>query len=376
MKLSPLNFEQEVMLLQQQYNPVVLSEGKRQLIVLPELQGRVMTSTAKGNTSQSIGWINYEYLSKPHHDNNAIIGGADRLWFGPDASRFSLFFEPGVETTGENIRVQDAMSTVGFETTKQTQTHISMQQALTLINYQGFTFEFELEREVTLLSKTQTEQQLDIDIPPTIDFVSYATSTKVTNTSHQDWSKQTGLFSIWDLGAFHPSNSTTVVIPMTQNLDQATWYFSDVVDSHTRIKDKVVYYKADAKYMNKIGIPPQHTLPLFGSYDASRNLLTIITFAMSKEPHASYVNATWDFSADPYAGEIINVFNDGPNEQGIPFGPFYEMETSSQGLELKQGQSHSHRHSTYHFIGEENQLNLLSSQLLGVDISMIKSIFN
>ena len=42
---------------------VLLENGDAQLIVLPAYQGRIMTSTAEGNTGESFGWLNHELIA-------------------------------------------------------------------------------------------------------------------------------------------------------------------------------------------------------------------------------------------------------------------------------------------------------------------------
>ena len=37
---------------------------------------------------------------------------------------------------------------------------------------------------------------------------------------------------------------------------------------------------------------------------------------------------------NPYCGDVINAYNDGPTEDGSMMGPFYEIETSSPGAEV------------------------------------------
>ena len=43
-----------------------------------------------------------------------------------------------------------------------------------------------------------------------------------------------------------------------------------------------------------------------------------------------YVNSMWAIQQNPYGGDVINSYNDGPPAPGAaPLGPFYELETSS-----------------------------------------------
>lgn len=61
--------------------PVVLSDsqGNAQVMILPQWQARVMTSTANGLNGFSYGWLNYQLISsgKPGDHINAF-GGEER----------------------------------------------------------------------------------------------------------------------------------------------------------------------------------------------------------------------------------------------------------------------------------------------------------
>jgi hypothetical protein len=43
--------------------------------------------------------------------------------------------------------------------------------------------------------------------------VGYESENTITNTGDSAWTKETGLISVWILGMFNPSPSTTIVIP-------------------------------------------------------------------------------------------------------------------------------------------------------------------
>ena len=72
-------------------------DGNRRIVVIPEFQGRIMTSSSQGLEGRSHGWINYNLISSgkliPHMN---AFGGEDRFWLGPEAGQYGLFFDPGV----------------------------------------------------------------------------------------------------------------------------------------------------------------------------------------------------------------------------------------------------------------------------------------
>jgi hypothetical protein len=56
-------------------------------------------------------------------------------------------------------------------------------------------------------------------------------------------------------------------------------------------------------------------------------------------------------------------------------GPFYELESSSPGRELKPGESITHTQTTFHFQGEEASLDRLATEALGASLKEISEAF-
>jgi len=86
------------------------------------------------------------------------------------------------------------------------------------------------------------------------------------------------------------------------------------------------------------------------------------------------VNSMWELQKQPYAGDAVNSYNDGPPAPGKqPMGPFYELESSSPAAALAPGQSLTHVHRTLHVQGPEQQLSTISSKTLGVSVQEIRT---
>jgi len=88
--------------LKKHLNPVELINNGSRLIILPEYQGRVMTSSSSGLKGFSYGWINYDLISSStiqEHFNP--YGGEERIWLGPEGGQFSLYFKK--DTTFKSI---------------------------------------------------------------------------------------------------------------------------------------------------------------------------------------------------------------------------------------------------------------------------------
>ncbi|HQK70141.1 MAG TPA: hypothetical protein PL101_03400, partial [Bacteroidales bacterium] len=80
--------------------------------------------------------------------------------------------------------------------------------------------------------------------------------------------------------------------------------------------------------------------------------------------------------ADPYLGDVINSYNDGPVEDGSVMGPFYEIETSSPAADLPPSGTMRHLQKIIHMQGNEDDLAGLVSELFGFDLKVITGKFN
>jgi hypothetical protein len=125
----------------------------------------------------------------------------------------------------------------------------------------------------------------------------------------------------------------------------------------------------------KIGVSPGRARPILGSYNAEGAVLTLVTYTLPADAGArDYVNSLWEPQREPYRGDAINSYNDGPAAPGAaPFGPFYELETSSPALALAPDGSAEHVHRTLHFVGAPEELDVVARASLGVGIAEITS---
>jgi hypothetical protein len=87
-----------------------------------------------------------------------------------------------------------------------------------------------------------------------------------------------------------------------------------------------------------------------------------------------YVNSAWKIQDDPYSGDVVNSYNDGPASPGSgQLGQFYELESSSPAKELQSKESIEHTHRTLHFSGTEEQLDAICQGTLGVRLAEVRS---
>ena len=165
---------------------------------------------------------------------------------------------------------------------------------------------------------------------------------------------------------FNPSTSTMIIIPYRETGKGrvvTTDYFGEVPSDRITVEKHSVVFKADGKSRGKIGISPERAMPLAGSFDAENNILTVVKFDV--DSGAVYLNQEWNTSKDPFIGDAVNAYNDGPLEDGTQMGPFYELESVSPAAFLQPGDKLSHMHSVFHFIGERKVLLEMAEALFG-----------
>lgn len=367
-----------------QEDVIVLSgeDGQVQLLLSPAYQGRVMSSSAQGDEGISHGWINYDLIAsgktQPHIN---AFGGEERFWLGPEGGQFSVFFEKGKEFTLEDWQTPALIDTEPYDVSEVTERSATFRKEASLTNYSGFTFNLEIERKIDLLSASDIQTHLGLDDLSNLQAVGYRSTNTLTNTGKLAWKKETGLLSIWLLGMFNPSPATTVVVPFKKGSYSELGpivndtYFGKVPEDRLQIDEKALFFQGDGLYRSKIGLTPARATSVLGSYDPDNQVLTIVSYS-KPEGATEYVNSLWEIQDEPYAGDVVNSYNDGPAEPGAKaLGPFYELETSSPALALSPGESGSHVQHTFHFEGDRSALNLIAQKVLETSLNDIEQAF-
>jgi hypothetical protein len=285
-----------------------------------------------------------------------------------------LYFKAGDSFSVAHWQVPSFIDTDSYEVSQSDKLSATFTKKTSISNFSGTRFDIAIERKITLLSKDQLANTLQIALPVGVHFVGFQTANKVTNAGSNDWTKDKGLLSIWLLGMFTPSEKTTVIIPFNPIPNSRSFitdnYFGDIPKDRLQVNDSVLYFTCDGKFRSKIGLSPLIAKPIAASYDFQKNVLTVIIPQVDK--NASYVNSKWEMQQQPYKGDVINSYNDGPLADGTQMGPFYEVESSSPALALKQGEAGTYNETTCHFQGDYVTLKQLAKQLLGVDLDTIK----
>ena len=355
--------------------------GKAQLIVSAKYQAKVFTSTANGEEGNSHGFINYDFFDAGLVDEHMNgFGGEDRFWLGPEGGQYSIYFEPGKEQVYDHWHTPKAIDIEEWSVSNVSANEATFTKDMELENYQGSTLNIGVERKISLMPDSEIAGKLGISLPDGVNAVAYATDNKITNNNDFEWTQKTGTVCIWMLDMFNPSDSAVTVIPYNDGDEKqlgkvvTSDYFGEIpADRLIDDNSGTLYFKTDGKSRGKLGMNAKRTKAIAGNYDPIAKRLTVVTFDV--DPSAVYLNQEWNPERNPLVGDALNAYNDGPLEDGSIMGPFLELESCSPAAFLKPGESLSHNHNVFHFVGDETGLSGICEKLLGVSINQIKNVF-
>jgi hypothetical protein len=351
------------------------ADNNAKILLSADYQGRVMTSTATGDSGTSFGWINYKLIESGEKKKQFnAVGGEERIWFGPEGGQYSIYFKKGDSFNIAHWQVPAIIDTESYDVASSDKSQATFTKKGTLVNYSGTSFDINIERKISLLDKKQLEEKLHLPIPSSVHFIGFETDNSITNAGNADWKKENGLLSVWLLGMMTPSDETKVIIPFLPQKNIHDYitdnYFGTISPDRLQIKDSVLFLKCDGKSRGKIGLSPVIAKSIAASYDFKNNVLSLIFFPVDR--NGLYVNSKWELQKQPFKGDVVNSYNDGPLADGSQLGPFYEIESSSSVKELKKGEKQGYKQVTCHLQGDFETLNNIAKQLLGVDLKEAK----
>ena len=357
---------------------VELVDGQSKVMVIPAWQGRIQTSTTDGNEGTSYGWTNYRFIDagKVSPQFNPF-GGEERFWIGPEGGPFSWYFRKGDEQVYENWKVPSYIDTDAYDVVEQTPAKVVLAKEFDAVNASDNAFRIGVTRTVSLVGADELKGLLGVDIPKGLKSLAYKTENTLTNKGESAWTKQTGMPSVWLLGTFNPTPTTTVFIPCNASFEGRRIndeYFGKVPAERLVYEDGMFYFKIDGEYRSKIGLPAGSAKDICGSYDSAQGVLNILKYTVPTG-EVDYVNGQWGPQENPFGGDVINSYNDGPTETGYVQGPFYEIETSSPGAALAPGESLTHVQYTIHIQGDPAKLSAIVEKVFGVSLDKISSVF-
>jgi hypothetical protein len=357
-------------------NIIELQNGEAKVLLCADYQGRVFTSTADGDSGTSFGWLNYNLLSSGEKKKQFNpVGGEERFWLGPEGGQYSIYFKKDDPFDYAHWQVPALIDTIPYKIEQSDKNSAKFSLTASVTNYSNKTFNLDITRTIQLLDKNAIGQKLNTTIPENIKSVAYESNNQIKNAGSTAWSKDSGLLSIWLAGMFAPSEDAKVIIPFSPIKNAHNFiaddYFGKIDSSRLIVKGSVLYFRCDGKSRGKIGLAPEVAKSFVCSYDFKKNVLTIVIPEVHKD--GRYVNSKWELQKEPYKGDVINSYNDGPLADGSQMGPFFEIESSSPALELKPGETQGYRQTTMHLQGDYNSLKSLVQQLINVNLDDVRN---
>jgi hypothetical protein len=372
------SFAEDLKFLEEHGSIIQLETPEHGVIALSaKYQGRVMTS-AVARDAASIGYVNRKFISEGKtgtaFDN---YGGEDRFWLGPEGGQYGLYFLKGKPFEIANWQTPAALQVGDWTVAEKSPTSVTLTRTIKLSNYTGTDFELEVKRTVRVLSDKDVLGRLPgVTTLAGVKWVAFESVNQITNKGKHAWSKYSGLLSVWILSQYNPSADANVIVPFERAAlgEIVNDRYFGVVPSerlHVFADGGFLTFRCDGQHRSKIGLGAERAKSWLGSYSESTALLTLVSFdkpATAKD----YVNSMWEKQKEPYLGDAVNSYNDGPVEPGkAALGGFYELETSSPAAALAPGQSLTHVHRTLHFVGAREKLDPFAKAALGVTLGRI-----
>lgn len=356
------------------------NDGQAQVIVSPKYQAKVFTSTAEGVAGKSLGYLNYKMLdSKEVNEHMNGYGGENRFWLGPEGGRYSVYFAPGTEQVYDNWHTPKPIDIEPWNVVASNQKSVILRKEMQVRNYLGRDLHLNVDRGISLLEPAAVNALLGIKPAANVKCVAYATANTIRNLNDFEWNKETGTICIWMLDMFNTAPNSLTIAPFNRGDEKelgkiaTTDYFGEIPADRLKIENGLLFLRTDGNCRNKLGLNAHRTKSIAANYDPDSKRLTVATFDVDKE--GIYLNQEWNPAKDPLIGDALNAYNDGPLEDGSIMGPFLEVESASPAAFLKPGESLTHNHNVYHFVGAESELTAISEALLGISIEDIKNVF-
>ncbi|HEX3345286.1 MAG TPA: DUF6786 family protein [Polyangiaceae bacterium] len=353
---------------------VLTAPGGGLVVVSARWQGRVMTSAVEPHGA-SLGFIHRAFLEAGKtgtaFDN---YGGEDRFWLGPEGGPFGLYFPPGAPFVIGSWQTPHAMQEGEWAVRARDAGHVTFAATMRVTSWSGTTFDVGVERTVRVLSEADVRARFGDGPPPGTKWVAFESDNVITNTGARAWTRETGLLSIWILGMYAPAADARIVVPFDPAgtgpfVNDA--YFGKIAPGRLTVHEREGWMGlvADGQERGKLGVGPARARAALGSFTPSARLLTLVHYDKPADAASGYVNSAWSQKGDPYGGDVVNAYNDGPTEPGKPsLGGFYEIETSSPAAALAPGGTMRHVHTTLHVVGDPASLEPLAKRVLGVSL--------
>jgi hypothetical protein len=320
------------------------------IVICPDWNGNVMTSTCDGIDGSSFGLVNVKAIDSGKTDwfYNSY-GGEDQLIFLPESGTFVIDSLPQPSV-------------------------LRMRRSVRLNADHGNDAELDIIRTVRLLDRYEiylifgNAAAISLD-QMDVSFVGFITVNSIVNSAIRSpsWSQPV---SLQIRGMFNSGQSTVAIVPF-QPVKESESEFSIDTDffgssPHGRLRllpsatsPTAVLLRADGKYRCQVTASRKRVKPILGALDFREGTLTLIAFDLEL----------------PYSDEsdqTVRAYNHGPSFPGeAEFAQFYEFNLLSLIHELPHGETQTLHQYTLHINADKRTLTYLAQEVLGVEYEQV-----
>ena len=186
------------------------------------------------------------------------------MWISPEGGQFSVFFDPGVDMEFANWRTPPVLDSEAFELVRQDSESASFTKTARLVNWSGFEFRVQLDRDVVLLERASAAEFLDVsgDQLEGVSLVAHESYNRLTNIGDAQWQPATGLIGIWNLCMNKPSPGATLLVPFKKGDVESMGpivnadYFGKLDEIRLQIDEQagLIFFLGDGNLRSKLGL--------------------------------------------------------------------------------------------------------------------------
>ncbi|MDR0610062.1 MAG: hypothetical protein LBG58_08135 [Planctomycetaceae bacterium] len=319
------------------------------IVICPDWNGNVMTSTCDGIDGSSFGLINVKAIETGQRDwfYNSY-GGEDQFLFLPEDGMFVIdsLPQPSIIRMRRSVRLN---------TNHGNRAELDIIRTVRLLEHHEIHFVFGNAAAISL-------DQMDVS------FVGFVTVNSIVNSAVRSpsWIHPV---SIQIRGMFNSGQSTVAIIPfqpVNENelglaipVPVDTDFFGSSPHGRLRFLPSAVLLRADGKYRCQVTVSRKRVKPVLGALDFREGTLTLIAFDLDL-PYSDESNQT------------VRAYNHGPSFPGEKdFAPFYEFNIFSLIHELPHGETQTLHQYTLHINADNRTLTYLIQEVLGVEYEQV-----
>jgi hypothetical protein len=322
------------------------------LVICPDWNGNVMTSTCDGIDGSSFGLINVKAIDADKINVNKTdwfynsYGGEDQFLFLPGDGTFVIdsLPQPSVLRMRRSVRLNADHGN---------HAELDIIRTVRLLEHHEIHFVFGNAAAISL-------DQMDVS------FVGFVTVNSIVNSAIRSpsWSHPV---SIQIQGMFNTGQSTVAIIPfqpvneneLEPEVPIDTDFFGSSPHGRLRFLPSAVLLRADGKYRCQVTVSRKRVKPVLGAIDFREGTLTLVAFDLEL-PYSDETDQT------------VRAYNHGPSFPGEKeFAPFYEFNIFSLIHELSHGETQTLHQYTLHINADNRTLTYLVQEVLGLEYEQV-----